>query len=274
VSLLNDERARSRLAVTAATCLAGFVVVALLVRVGVTEAIDLAALQAISTLHGGFLDPVMVGISELGVADILGFFTMIPVGFLWSLGARLAAVFVGSAYYLGALLTDLVKSAFARPRPAASFQIPLKMPESEDLIWAALAVLIVIALWRTRYRAGALLGAGLFAATILIDPPRIAIAGVDAFPSGHALRSTVLVASLLIALPWWPPSRRVMVGFVAMLLAIGISRVYLGEHHPSDVVAGWLLGVAFITALALVPAFHSSKEAAALGAASRSRTAG
>ncbi len=133
---------------------------------------------------------------------------------------------------------DLVKSAFARPRPATSFQIPLKMPESEDLIWAALAVLIVVVLWRTRYRRGALLGASLFAATILIDPPRIATAGIDAFPSGHALRSTVLVASLLIALPLWPPSRRVIVGFAAIPFAIGVSRVYLGEHHPSDVVAG------------------------------------
>ena len=274
MSLLNDERACPRLAVVAATSFVGFVVVALLVCAGVTEAFDLAALEAMATLHGGFLDPVMVGISELGVADILGFFTMIPVGFLWSLGARRAAVYVGSAYYLGALVTDLVKSAFARPRPATSFQIPLKMPESEDLIWAALAVLIVIALWRTRYRTGALLGAGLFAATILIDPPRIATAGIDSFPSGHALRSTVLVASLLIALPWWPPSRRVVVAFAAILLAIGVSRVYLGEHHPSDVVAGWLLGVAFITAFALVPVFHSSSEAAALEAVSRPRTAG
>jgi membrane-associated phospholipid phosphatase len=84
----------------------------------------------------------------------------------------------------------------------------------------------------------------------------------------------VLVASLLIALPWWPPSRRVIAAFAAILLAIGVSRVYLGEHHPSDVVGGWLLGVAFITALALVPVFHSSKEAAALDAVSRPGTAG
>ena len=96
--------------------------------------------------------------------------------------------------------------------------------------------------------------------TILIDPPRIATPGIDSFPSGHALRSTVLVASLLIALPWWPPSRRVIVAFAVILLAIGVSRVYLGEHHPSDVVAGWLLGVAFITALALVPVFHSRRR--------------
>lgn len=91
------------------------------------------------------------------------------------------------------------------------------------------------------------------------------------------LTDTVLLGSLLIAMPW-RPSRRVVLGFAAILLAIGISRVYLGEHHPTDVVAGWLGGAAFITALALVPAFRSRGEAAALEAAtldapSRYRTA-
>jgi membrane-associated phospholipid phosphatase len=215
----------------------------------------------------------MVAISKFGVADILGFFTMIPAGFLWWLGARRSALFLGLAYYLGALVTDLVKSAAARPRPPATYQIPLKMSETEDLIWAALAVLIVVALWRTRFRWGAALGAGLFATTILIDPPRIATAGIDAFPSGHALRSIVLVGSLLLALPW-RPSRPVVAGFALILLAIGLSRVYLGEHHPTDVVAGWLLGAASVTALALVPAFRSRDEAARLETASSPRGAG
>jgi membrane-associated phospholipid phosphatase len=272
MSLMTDEQRRPRLAVVAVTCLAGFVAIALLMRAGVTAGLDRWALDAVSTFHGGPLDPVMVGISEFGVADILGFFTMIPAGFLWSLGARRAAVFVGSAYYLAALVTDLIKSAFARPRPPLTDQIPLKMSETEDLIWAALAVLIVVALWRTRFRWGASLGAALFAATILIDPPRIAIAGIDAFPSGHALRSIVLVGSLLIAMPW-RPSRRVLIGFALILLAIGVSRVYLGEHHPTDVVAGWLGGVAFISALALVPAFRSQEETATLRGSSRFRTA-
>jgi hypothetical protein len=254
------------------TCLAGFIVMALLVGADGTASFDRWALDAVSTLHGSALDPVMVAISELGVADILGFFTMIPVGFLWSLGARRAAVFVGSAYYLAAFVTDLVKSAFARPRPPVTYQIPLKMSETEDLIWVALAILIVVALWRTRFRWGASLGAGLFAVTILIDPPRIATAGIDAFPSGHALRSVVLVASLLIAMPW-RPSRRAVVGLAVVLLAIGVSRVYLGEHHPTDVVAGWLGGAAFITAFALVPAFRSREEPATLGTTGRYRTA-
>ncbi len=246
---------RPRLVVAALLSLAGFLAIAVLVRIGATAGSDRAGLEALATLHGGPLDPVMVAISELGVADILGFFTMIPAGFLWSLGARRAAIFVGSAYYLGAAVTDIVKSAFARPRPPATYQIPLRMSETEDLIWAALAVLIVVVLWRTRYRWGAFLGATLFALTILIDPVRLATAGVDSFPSGHAFRSMVLVLSLLIALPWRPP-RPVLVALGVVLVAIGISRVYLGEHHPSDVVAGWLGGVAFIALFALLPVFR------------------
>jgi len=69
------------------------------------------------------------------------------------------------------------------------------------------------------------------------------------FPSGHATMSTVVyltLASLVIRLV---DEFRVRVYVVAvavlMALAVGISRVYLGVHWPSDVAAGWALGVAW-----------------------------
>ena len=48
---------------------------------------------------------------------------------------------------------------------------------------------------------------------------------------------------------------RVYVVSVALLLAvmIGLTRVYLGVHWPSDVAAGWALGVAWASAAWLVP---------------------
>lgn len=70
-----------------------------------------------------------------------------------------------------------------------------------------------------------------------------------AFPSGHTLNSTVfflLVAALLS--PYLVGSRQVALwlGAAATVVAIGWSRFYLGYHWPTDVVAGWLLGISLV----------------------------
>lgn len=70
-----------------------------------------------------------------------------------------------------------------------------------------------------------------------------------AFPSGHTVGSVTfaLVAAYLTLRTSWPAPRKAAV--VAVLLGytflVGISRVYLGVHWPSDVIAGWLLGGAW-----------------------------
>ena len=53
-----------------------------------------------------------------------------------------------------------------------------------------------------------------------------------AFPSGHVARVAFLVAALR-----WPASAA---GIAVVLMAV--TRIYLAEHWPSDVVGGWLLG--------------------------------
>jgi membrane-associated phospholipid phosphatase len=133
------------------------------------------------------------------------------------------------------------------------------MSETEDLLWIALAAILVIAFWRTRWRWGAVIGAALFAVGLFFDPIPLSTPGLDSFPSGHALRSIVLVTSLLFALPA-RPSRRVVVALIGVVFLIGVSRVYLGEHHPMDVLAGWLAGVALISAITLVPFFRHREE--------------
>lgn len=65
------------------------------------------------------------------------------------------------------------------------------------------------------------------------------------FPSGHATQSTALcVALLMIALLSGPRQRQIAAVAAGCLLVAGVafSRVYLGVHYPSDVVAGVLLG--------------------------------
>ena len=72
------------------------------------------------------------------------------------------------------------------------------------------------------------------------------------FPSGHAFGSIVaygLLAYLLIA--FYHPARRarrvIHAGVSALVVAIGVSRIYLGVHYPSDVIGGFAAGIAWLS---------------------------
>ena len=263
MSILTDHRWRAWLAIVAIACLAGFIAMALLVRAGATVGIDTGALDTLRRFHGTWLDPIFVAISELGVADILQFFTVIPDAFLWVAGGRRAALYLVTGYVAATVITDVLKASIPLARPPSIYQIPLEMSELEDLLWIGFAAILVIAFWRTRWRWAAVAGAALFGLGLFLDPIPLSTPGMDSFPSGHALRSIVLVTSLLFALPA-RLSRRALAGLVIVIILIGVSRVYLGEHHPSDVIAGWLVGFALIAAITLIPFFRSRDEIRAL----------
>ncbi len=69
------------------------------------------------------------------------------------------------------------------------------------------------------------------------------------FPSGHAMNSAVVYLTLGVLLARAVPERRVkayLLGVaVALTLLVGSSRVYLGVHYPTDVLAGWTVGAAW-----------------------------
>jgi membrane-associated phospholipid phosphatase len=64
------------------------------------------------------------------------------------------------------------------------------------------------------------------------------------FPSGHALGSLVLYGYLAVVLAQrFPRQARWIHGFaIALILLIGLSRLYLGVHYPTDIVAGYATG--------------------------------
>lgn len=82
----------------------------------------------------------------------------------------------------------------------------------------------------------------------VVDAPVVIVSG-NSFPSGHALGSMVAYGSLaLIFLP--VVSRRMrpllIAAFAAIVVLIGFTRVALGVHYVSDVLGGWLLGLAWL----------------------------
>jgi len=132
--------------------------------------------------------------------------------------------------------------------------------------WAALALLPLLGWPPTRRFAGALALAiaaqatWVWALKLVVGRVRPWIAmGLatpigaphdGSFPSGHASGSFCVAAFVAIALPdVWPTpawrARSVAAAAVAIASLIAVSRVYLGAHFPSDVLAGSAMGACF-----------------------------
>lgn len=69
------------------------------------------------------------------------------------------------------------------------------------------------------------------------------------FPSGHAMLSAAIYVSLAVIIAQTLKTKRARIYIISTALLftglIGLSRVYLGVHYPSDVAAGWAVGLAW-----------------------------
>ena len=119
---------------------------------------------------------------------------------------------------------------------------------------------IVALLWQRRYRLNALLlaiGVGgaallnvLLKAVFQRDRPqlweRIVTENSYSFPSGHAMASCALAVSLIFLL--WPTRWRwwALAGGVLYMCVIAFTRMYLGVHYPTEILAGWAVSTAWV----------------------------
>lgn len=89
------------------------------------------------------------------------------------------------------------------------------------------------------------------------------------FPSGHAVGDVAFFLALALVLRGTLPGRWSWLGAVGLVLAllIGASRPYLQVHYPSDILAGWALGAAWVllVQLTLAPRLRRRERPAAPG---------
>ena len=179
-------------------------------------------------------------------------------------------VFVLIGWAAGALWTAVVGSGELQViRDIADERSPGVTAAAKVVTWAGSAyVLVPLALicCPVLYRAGlrrealavalSLAGAMLIsdAIKLLVSRPRPGVEHLQAvtgssFPSGHATQASAFWFSLVLALRAArvaPRRVRLATGLaIALVLAVALSRVYLGVHYPADVIAGILLGTAW-----------------------------
>ena len=116
---------------------------------------------------------------------------------------------------------------------------------------------------------GTLLSSGLKS---LFDRPRPDLTGVarvftTSFPSGHATVSAVVYLTLGALLAEMTESRGQKILYlgsaVLLTVMVGLSRVYLGVHYPTDVLAGWSIGAGWALACAMLAHLYRQRTAAA-----------
>lgn len=175
------------------------------------------------------------------------------VALAWAAGAGHATTFDEALMRGAAAIPDAVAGPVTRL--------------GDTIVRIAIAAVAAAALLLARDRAGAgfaagaVIGGGLFNASlkaVFARPrpdllPHLDIVNSSSFPSGHAAGAMVLAATLAIVAIRHGASRS-MVWSLALVFSalVGISRVALAVHWPSDVLAGWASGALWMLVCVLL----------------------
>lgn len=142
-----------------------------------------------------------------------------------------------------------------------------------------LAVIAIALLWRRRYADAAVVVTVVAIGDRLTDlfknlyeraRPEAAHALVPlpdsfAFPSGHATSTMCLaavVAVVVIGRSHWSrlTKRMLVMVLITWTVLVALSRVYLGVHHPTDIVGAWLLAAAWLGVVSLAAGRQRREE--------------
>ena len=148
------------------------------------------------------------------------------------------------------------------PGLATAFFTRITLLFNTSVVVSWVLVLVLFLLYKKKKRAAGFLAGNLAVSVLLIvllknivQRPRPAIQHLVeehgfSFPSGHSLAATLVCGSLMIlaglAIQDQTYKRLVQMGLGLVVVIILVSRVYVGVHYPSDVLASCLLGTAFL----------------------------
>jgi len=201
-------------------------------------------------------EPLVV---TLAVFSLLGgglgllILTALPSGAFAMQRRNRAAMFLIAAVIGAEVIDRIFKGYFGRPRPAVTeyhFSTSLRV-----LLYGAIALALAYG-FTTRWRRVAIFSVAMFAILIALDGAVTAGLhlrhGLDSFPSGHAVGSMALIAACS-RLAWNTRHRWTVIAGGALFVAlVGVSRVYLGYHYLSDVIAGWCLALGWVALISVI----------------------
>jgi undecaprenyl-diphosphatase len=194
---------------------AAFVAFSALVASGATFVADDAASRYFKSIHGNAaLDAAMVAITTTGDVTIL-----FPFGIIITIirRTRKAGMIFLIALVVLVVLVMYIKPAVGRPIPPYGFDPALDLPENFGIESDSFSPIAASCLYPSGEASGC------------------------SYPSGHASRATAL--AFIVGFALYNKSRIAGYLFWAFPVVIGVTRVYVMQHYPTDIIGGILFGV-------------------------------